>query len=125
MLRVMTAEHKEMWRPPVNRAMRELDRRFFQKNIPISAARVFDNKQISRCRKDLEKNKDVLALERIIIVKPDPQPELARTGRKCVLLRDGIAHDGTKDQKTIQVLLLTEPARSINMESYYTSARAR
>lgn len=82
-----------MFRPPVNRAMRVLDRSFFQKTFPISAARVA-NKDISLVRKALEKSKDVLAARRLQSVQPDPLPELAAKGRKCVLLRPDIKPDG-------------------------------
>ncbi|KAF4309805.1 putative tRNA methyltransferase trm5 protein [Botryosphaeria dothidea] len=82
-----------MFRPPVNRAMRVLDRSFFQKTFPISAARVANNKDISLVRKALEKSKDVLAARRLQSVQPDPLPELAAKGRKCVLLRPDIKPD--------------------------------
>lgn len=83
-----------MFRPPVNRAMRVLDRSFFQKTFPISAARVANNKDISLVRKALEKSKDVLAAPRLQSVQLDPLPELAAKGRKCVLLRPDIKPDG-------------------------------
>ncbi|GME54715.1 tRNA methyltransferase trm5 [Neofusicoccum parvum] len=82
-----------MFRPPVNRAMRVLDRSLFQKTFPIAAARVASNKDISLVRKALEKSKDVLAAPRLQSVQPDPLPELASQGRKCVLLRPDIRHD--------------------------------
>lgn len=83
-----------MFRPPVNRAMRTLDRSFFQKTFPISAARVANNKDISLVRKALEKSKDVLSAPRLQSVQADPLPELASKGRKCVLLRPDVRHDG-------------------------------
>lgn len=52
--------HIDMFAPPVNRAMKVLDRSFFQKTVPISAARVFNPRDISRCRKELESSKDML-----------------------------------------------------------------
>ncbi|KAH7060479.1 Met-10+ like-protein-domain-containing protein [Macrophomina phaseolina] len=82
-----------MFRPPVARAMRVLDRSFFQKTFPISAARIANNKDISLVRKTLEKSKDVLSAPRLQSVQPDPLPELAAKGRKCVLLRPDIKHD--------------------------------
>lgn len=57
----------DMFRPPVNRAMRALDRSFFQKSIPISAARICDNKQISKYRTEL--GHDLLKLERVSAVR--------------------------------------------------------
>lgn len=75
-----------MFRPPVSRAMKVLDRSFFQKKLPISAARILDNKNISRCRMDLQRSKDGLALDRFGIVQPDPQSDID-SNKKCVLLR--------------------------------------
>ena len=72
--------------------MRTLDRSFFRKEIPISAARVANNRNILTWRKELEKSKDILTLERISMVRPDP--ELAVQGKKCLLLRPDVRHDG-------------------------------
>ncbi|KAL1627036.1 tRNA(m(1)G37)methyltransferase [Diplodia seriata] len=82
-----------MFRPPVNRAMRTLDRGFFQKTFPLAAARIANNKDISLVRKALEKSKDALSAPRLQSVQRDPLPELASAGRKCVLLRPGVKHD--------------------------------
>src|SRR2546423_8538148 len=89
----------DMFRPPVNRAMRTLDASFFQKRIPLSAARVSNNRDIAPCRKALEKSKEALILERLQNVRPDPEAERAgERGRKCILLRPEVKHDGmTRD----------------------------
>lgn len=78
---------EDMWRPPVNRLMRTLDRSFFQRTVSLKAARVFDNKNIFKIRTALERSKDALSQERIGSVHPDPDFELAKLGRKCILLR--------------------------------------
>jgi tRNA (guanine37-N1)-methyltransferase len=70
--------------------MKVLDRSFFQKNVPIKAARVFERKNISVIRTRLEKSKDILREERIPSVVSDPDDNLAKVGRKCVLLRPEI-----------------------------------
>ena len=57
----------DMFRPPINRAMRALDRSFFQKSIPLSAARIYDNKQISKYRTEL--GHDLLKLDRMPVVR--------------------------------------------------------
>ncbi|CAG7961672.1 unnamed protein product [Penicillium salamii] len=57
-----------MFRPPVNRAMRTLDRSFFRKTIPLSAARVFKASDISNVRKALAKS-DLLVLPRVNSVR--------------------------------------------------------
>lgn len=83
-----------MFRPPINRAMRVLDRSFFQKKIPISAARILDNKTISKCRAELQKSKDTLFIERLSNIQPDPVEADAKLGRKCILLRPEIDEQG-------------------------------
>ncbi|KAI9824206.1 MAG: tRNA(m(1)G37)methyltransferase [Thelocarpon impressellum] len=71
--------------------MKALDRAFFAKVVPISAARVTNNKNISRFRTELERSRDVLRLERLQNVRPDP--ELADEGKKCLLLQPEIKHN--------------------------------
>lgn len=56
-----------MFRPPINRAMRALDRSFFKKSVPLSAARIRDNKQISKYRTEL--GHDLLRLDRMPAVR--------------------------------------------------------
>jgi tRNA (guanine37-N1)-methyltransferase len=73
----------DMFAPPVNRAMKVLDRSFFQKTVPTSAARIFNPKDISRCRNELDKGRDSLGISRISPVKSDPDEERARKGGKC------------------------------------------
>lgn len=84
-----------MFRPPMNRSMRTLDRTFFKKTIPTSAARILDNKDISLCRKILEKSKEALIQNRIAPVRPDPVEEKALRGGRCIILRPEIKHDGS------------------------------
>jgi len=81
----------EMFRAPIHRGMRVLDRTKFAKIVPLKAARIFDNKNISRVRSELERSKDALVRERLGSVHPDPDAELAKAGRKCILLRPEVA----------------------------------
>ena len=81
-----------MFRPPVNRAMRQLDRSFFQKRILLAAARVLDTKQISNCISDL--SKELLSTERLKVVRPDPLDNGLWKGRKALLLQPRIKPDG-------------------------------
>ena len=79
-----------MFRPPVNRAMRALDRSFFQKIIPLSAARIRDNKQISKYRTEL--GHDLLKLDRMQAVR-----SIKDSGgheAKALLLRPGVQPEG-------------------------------
>lgn len=79
-----------MFRPPVNRAMRALDRPFFQKTIPLAAARVLQAKNIAKCRTDL--HDELLKLERVSAVKQDQQ----RKDSKVLLLKPEIRPDSKR-----------------------------
>ena len=76
-----------MFRPPLARGIKTLDRFLFRKTVPLKAARVFDNTNISKIRSQLERSKDALREERLMDVVPDPDAQRAKEGRKCVLLR--------------------------------------
>ena len=103
--------------------MRTLDRSFFRNEIPIAAARVANNRNILSWRKELEKSKDLLFLERISPCHPDP--ELASQGKKCLLLRPGIRQDGTFKPSIFHcdVQQLTATGRHLNMERQTDRAR--
>ncbi|KAK4560819.1 tRNA(m(1)G37)methyltransferase [Recurvomyces mirabilis] len=77
----------DMFRAPIHRGMRTLDRNAFRKTVPLKAARIFDNKNIFKVRSELERSKDALQQDRMGSVHPDPDPELAKIGKKCILLR--------------------------------------
>lgn len=85
----------DMFAPPVNRAMKVLDRAFFQKTVPTSAARIFNPRDIARCRTELDRSKDSLGLSRITPIRSDPSDEHAKKGSKCILLRPEVLHNGT------------------------------
>lgn len=70
--------------------MRALDRSFFQKSIPLSAARIRDNKQISKYWTEL--GCDVLKLDRIPVVRSvwDSDGQEA----KALLLRPEVKSNG-------------------------------
>ena len=84
-------DYREMFLPPVNRAMRTLDRSFFRKTIPISAARVFKTSDISKVRGELYKSKDILSLPRLNIVRDISDQGVTA---KALLLREDLRHDG-------------------------------
>ncbi|OQO06231.1 hypothetical protein B0A48_08819 [Cryoendolithus antarcticus] len=86
----------EMFRAPVNRSMRTLDRNSFRKVIPLHAARVPENKNISKVRSELERSKDALHQDRLGSVFPDPDRDRAKSGTKCVLLRPGRRKEATE-----------------------------
>lgn len=85
-----------MFRPPINRAMRHLDRKLFEKRFPLTAAMVQDNTQISTIIGELHKSKDLLRLERISSVKPVPAETPAAANQKCVLLKPEIRISGMR-----------------------------
>ncbi|MCJ1388103.1 tRNA(m(1)G37)methyltransferase [Xylographa bjoerkii] len=79
----------DMFRPPVNHAMRVLDRAFFRKSVPLAAARVFEDDQISRCRNYL--GQDILHIDRIGSIRSIPEDKTGgMRGRKALLLNPNI-----------------------------------
>ncbi|PLN82273.1 hypothetical protein BDW42DRAFT_184888 [Aspergillus taichungensis] len=80
-----------MFRPPINRAMRVLDRSFFQKTVPLSAATVFRSTDISKARGELQRNRDLLAMPRLSSIREVRGED--DVVRKCLLLREGVKHD--------------------------------
>jgi tRNA (guanine37-N1)-methyltransferase len=96
----------DMFAPPVNRAMKALDRSFFQKTVPTAAARIFNAKDISRCRNDLDRSHDTLK-HRIAAVRSDPDTARAEKGGKCLLLRPEIVPSG-----------MTHPLAPTHIEKY-------
>lgn len=83
-------ESPEMFRPPVNRAMRILDRPLFNKTIQTSVARIIDRKQISKCRKEL--HHDILKLDRMSAVRAVQDPHGGEA--KALLLKPEVKPDG-------------------------------
>ncbi|GIC86739.1 tRNA(m(1)G37)methyltransferase [Aspergillus udagawae] len=81
----------EMFRPPVNRAMRVLDRSFFRKTVPLSAAAVCQNSDISKVRAELHKSRDLLAVPRLNCIRDvtDQDGQI----KKALLLRETVKHD--------------------------------
>jgi hypothetical protein len=107
-------------RPPIVRsATGVLDRSLFSKTVPIAAARIFSNKNITKIRTQLEKSKDVLVLERIKTVRPDPDAALASKGSKCLLLNPEVKPEGMR-QAPCDCLEGLISSRFINMEPNYT-----
>ncbi|KAI4172844.1 MAG: hypothetical protein LQ348_006679, partial [Seirophora lacunosa] len=84
-----------MFRPPINRAMRDLDRSFFKKKLEIAAACVLDRTKISAYQKKL--SQDILRLERLPPVRSvPPHLGLEKTAR-CLLLKPEIRHGGENE----------------------------
>ena len=84
-LEPFSSSTEEMFRPPIDRAMRVLDRAFFKKTVPLAAVKMTSNTQIAPFRKLL--GRDILSLEWQSPVKSDP---LDKNAPKCLLLRPEI-----------------------------------
>ncbi|KAF2705380.1 hypothetical protein K504DRAFT_448938 [Pleomassaria siparia CBS 279.74] len=82
--------------PPVNRAMRVLDRNFFTRIVATSAARIFNTKDISKCRGQLLKTHELLDMDRVIPIRVDPDQEREKAGGKCIVLRPEVVHNDPK-----------------------------
>ncbi len=79
--------------PPTNRAMRELDRSFFHKTLPIAAATVFNNRDLSAVRDQVQRAGNLLSVFSVN-VKTVVVDETVSGGKKCVLLKPGIVAAG-------------------------------
>lgn len=78
------------FRAPLARAATTLDRSLFSKTVNLAAASVKDPRNISKYRKQLEKAKELLLLERLDSCRTDPNDSKL----KCLLLRPGVKPDG-------------------------------
>ncbi|KAK6609307.1 tRNA methyltransferase trm5 [Botrytis cinerea] len=91
---ITSNDQMSLFRPPVVRsAAGVLDRALFSKTISISAARLMNNKIISKCRSQLTKSKEMLLEDRVAPIRSDPDPEFAAKGGKCLLLNPKVKHD--------------------------------
>ncbi|KAJ5288746.1 tRNA(m(1)G37)methyltransferase [Penicillium angulare] len=90
-----------MFRPPVNRAMRTLDRSFFRKTVPLAAAKVFKDKDISVVRAALFKSHDLLTVPRLSNVRQVTDKDGVF---RALLLRE----DMKADDKTTWSPIITE-----------------
>jgi tRNA (guanine37-N1)-methyltransferase len=90
-LAMNSAELPEVFRPPTNRSMLVLDRPFFRKTLPLAAATVFDDRDLSAVRAQVQRGGDILGLASVKVIRPDETVP----GKKCILLRPGILATGT------------------------------
>ena len=106
-----------MFRPPVDHAMRNLDRNFFRKTVLLAAAKVFDLKRISGLRTIL--SNELLKQDRISPIRRDPTDKNA----KSLLFRPEIQAGGTSARPWLYwpcshdiALGLIHSPRQINMD---------
>ncbi|KAL8663764.1 MAG: hypothetical protein Q9202_003578 [Teloschistes flavicans] len=78
----------DMLHPPINRAMKILDRSFFRKDITLAAACILDVKKIARYQKDL--SDDVLNIPRLPSVRSVLRDTLPHGRAKGLLLKPEI-----------------------------------
>ncbi|KAI0125885.1 Met-10+ like-protein-domain-containing protein [Xylariales sp. AK1849] len=86
--------YRNLFRPPTS-ILRAgpgavIDRSAFSKTIPLAAATVTENQHIFRYRRDLEKSKEILSVDRIAPIAPHPSADLAAQGKKCLLLAPSV-----------------------------------
>lgn len=80
--------------PAAARAAKTLDRALFSRTMPTIAASVRDNKLIAKYRKQLDKTNEVFTINKFDPIAADPDEELARVGRKCLILRPDLKTSG-------------------------------
>ncbi|KAI3397888.1 hypothetical protein diail_10289 [Diaporthe ilicicola] len=78
-------------RPPKLQPSTTLHKALFSKTVSLAAASVRDNRNLSKLRQSLSQNGDILPMERISAIAPDPNTGLAAKGRKCLLLKPSIS----------------------------------
>lgn len=100
-----TLPSADMFRPPVNRAMRTLDRSFFQRDVMLAAACVLDPKGISKYQKEL--SKDVLKIQRLPPIRTVSSDVLPDKSAKGLLLRPEIRMDGRSPRSRHRILQVT------------------
>jgi hypothetical protein len=80
----------EIFLPPINRNMHELDRSFFRKTILLSAATIFEKRDIAKVRAELVRSGDILLIDGIKVTRDDE----TTPGQKCMLLKPAVDATG-------------------------------
>ncbi|KAG9255043.1 Met-10+ like-protein-domain-containing protein [Emericellopsis atlantica] len=86
----MSTVDPNMFRVPAARALTVLDRSLFHTTLPVAAALVNDSRQLSRLRKDLDKTREILNVDKVKPVVSHPDPEKAKGGLKALLLQPDV-----------------------------------
>lgn len=83
-----------MFRAPINRSMRTLDRAFFRKTVALAAARVPDRRAIGAVKTKLARSKDLCVAPRVIPVRSLPAAGSAGWERvEAALKGEGVRWD--------------------------------
>lgn len=80
--------------PAAVRAAKTLDRSLFSRTLPTTVAAIRENKLISKYRKELTASQEILFVEKLNFIIPNPDPTLASQGGKCFVLRPEVKSDG-------------------------------
>ncbi len=81
--------------PPVLRSgAGALNRALFTRTFDLAAATVNDTKAIAHYRLSLLKNNELLRLDRLSSIVPNPDKDVASKGGKCLILSPGIKAEG-------------------------------
>ena len=95
--------------PPVNRAMRVLDRSFFRKSMPLSAMIIMDPKKITSIKSKFEN--DLLKYNGVVAVKPVVSKPKIGGAEEIRLLEDKqkLSESDTENGRIVEKLLILHP----------------
>ena len=89
-----TAASADMFRPPINWAMKTLDRSFFHKEIMLAAACILDKKNIWMHRKEL--SRDVLQIPKVTPIQEITSDLLPDKTARGLILNPNIRIEGIR-----------------------------
>jgi tRNA (guanine37-N1)-methyltransferase len=87
---------QRLFLPPLERGTKVLNRALFKQKVPISAARIFENKHIAEVRHRLRSS--LLDVHKVANICSSPLAEDHELGRKMALLRPDIKAHGMSYQ---------------------------
>lgn len=91
----------DIFLPPVKRDMRDLNRSFFKKTVPLSVATIFEKRDIAKVRTELVSSGDILSIDGIRVTRNDEMvPD-----RKCMLLNPAVNATGIVSGDTVVYVL--------------------
>jgi tRNA (guanine37-N1)-methyltransferase len=90
--------------PIVRTGTAVLNRALFNKSVPIAAAALRDNRLINKYRKPFEAGKEILHADKLSPIASHPDKELAKQGRKCLLLNPSVKPEGSISRHFLEIL---------------------
>lgn len=76
--------------PAAARGIKALDRSLFSRKVPTVAAAIRDRRHIAKYRQELQASRDLFLLPRLNSIVAHPDPAVAETGAKCIILKPEI-----------------------------------